>query len=222
MAGNDPQGKFFDNSWVMHMFQSMDPIGEHFRRVTGRYRTFHLQEMFAFIIPIVHQVNGDAALFITPRDHRFMDMLPEHSLATVFRKQCGMDVHDTSWKSVHHFPWDQSQKSCKYHKADVQCLKFFQHPAFAQRTAIEKIARYAHVPGSLHHTGTGPIAPHQTYLYKGVVFEMADQLLGVGTRTRGQYGHPQPLFFQLHGAKLSTRNALISKRHRYFPTTCCA
>ena len=57
------------------MFHSMDPCGKCISIIFWKHRTGSLKEHLALIVPFIHQVDGDAALFLSGGQHGLMDML---------------------------------------------------------------------------------------------------------------------------------------------------
>lgn len=98
----------FNNLWKMGMLQRMDPCREGIGRIAGQYRAFELCNVPTLVEPLVHIVYGDATFGLLRRDHRFVDMMPIHSLAAVLGQQRGMDVDDAAREGLHHFGRYQS------------------------------------------------------------------------------------------------------------------
>ena len=185
---------------VVCVFQGVDADGQVLWRIRGKHRAPRLEQVLALIVALVHQVDGDAALFLASGDHRLVDAMTVHAFPAVFRQQCGMDVDDPTWEGAHHFSRDQPKEARQYDEVYMQPAQFTEQGAITQLGPNEQVGGNAIVPGPLDDAGFRAITSHHYDLRIRVLGKVLHEPLRIGPRARGKYGDAD------HGAKVVHRS----------------
>lgn len=107
----------------------MDFVGQGIGGVVRRQLAFGLEEDGAFIVVLVDDMNGDAALLFPVVNHRFMDMMAKHTFTAIERQQGWMDVDDAVGKGGEDVLGHQPKETGKDDPVDLPLLEETEHTA---------------------------------------------------------------------------------------------
>ena len=174
----------------MGVFQRMNLVRHGFGRVAGLHGTPGLEQDFALVIFLIHQMDGDARFGFFAGHHRLVDAHPVHSLAAESGQQRRMDVHDATGKSPDQRNRNQPQKTRQHDVIYPVASQLVNHfVGFVKILPAENVRWNEKIGGPQQYPRVGLVAQHQFDADGRVVVEMLHDFLGIRARTRRKNGN---------------------------------